>query len=88
MLERWLLRARLSGQLQRLLSAWRAEGGEDTIYGAINAVTRVATHERELSERQRHILTALAGLLAFPEVHVCPRCNSILAGRATVGETL
>jgi hypothetical protein len=80
LLENWLLRARLSGQLRRLLAAWREDGAEDTLFGAMNAVTRVATHERELSERQRRILTELAGLLAFREVHVCPRCNSILAG--------
>jgi hypothetical protein len=88
LLERWLLTARLSGQRQRLLAAWRDEGAEPTIYGAMNAVTRIATHDRELSDRQRRILRALAGLLAFREVHVCPRCNSLLGGRMTADQPL
>ncbi len=81
LLLRWLQRARISPRrlMPRLLSAWQAEGAEDTHYGAVNAVTRVATHDMELSARQRRVLAALGGLLAFSEVHICPRCFSVLS---------
>jgi hypothetical protein len=85
LLTRWLQRARMSARtmMARLLAAWREEGGEDTYYGAVNALTRVATHHLDLSERQRRMLASLAGLLAFSDVHICPRCFSVLGG-ATV----
>jgi hypothetical protein len=81
LLTRWLQRARISAQamLPRLLAAWRQEGEENTHYGAVNALTRVATHDPELSERQRRVLASLAGLLAFSQVHICDRCFSVLA---------
>jgi hypothetical protein len=81
LLTRWLQRARISVRavMPRLLSAWREEGAEKTYYGAVNALTRVATHDPELSERQRRVLASLGGVLAFSEIHVCPRCFSVLA---------
>jgi hypothetical protein len=82
LLTRWLQKARISVQsmMPRLLSAWNEEGAENTHYGAVNALTRVATHDMSLSWRQRRILAALGGLLAFANVHICPRCFSVLAG--------
>ena len=82
LLTRWLQRARISARtmMARLLEAWREEGSEDTYYGAVNALTRVATHHLDLSNRQRRMLASLAGLLAFSEVHICPRCFSVLGG--------
>ena len=84
LLIRWLQRARISTNslMPRLLAAWRLEGEENTHFGAVNALTRVATHDSDLSERQRRLLAALAGILAFSEVHVCPRCFSVLANSA------
>lgn len=84
LLARWLQRARISPQtmMPRLLGAWREEGAENTHYGAVNALTRVATHDRALSERQRRVLASLAGLLAFSEVHICEKCFSVLARSA------
>ena len=84
LLTRWLQRARISvnGMMPRLLAAWRLEGEENTHFGAVNALTRVATHDLDLSSRQRRMLAALAGILAFSEVHVCPRCFSVLNGNA------
>jgi hypothetical protein len=84
MLTRWLQRGRISAKamMPRLLAAWRVEGEENTHYGAVNALTRVATHDLDLSERQRRVLAALAGILAFSEVHVCPRCFSVLGSSA------
>ena len=80
-LSRWLQRARISPQLMgRLLGAWREEGSEPTQFAAVNALTRVATHDASLSLRQRRILASLGGLLAFSEVHICPRCFTVLAG--------
>jgi len=83
LLTRWLQRARMSVRtmMGRLLAAWREEGAEDTYYGAVNALTRVATHDLDLSERQRRALASLAGLLSFSEVHICPRCFSVLGSR-------
>lgn len=85
LLTRWLQRARISvrAMMPRLRAAWREEGAEDTHYGAVNALTRVATHHRDLSERQRRVLASLAGLLAFAEVHICERCFSVLTRSAT-----
>ena len=81
LLGRWLQRGRLSPRLllPRLMHAWREEGSEDTVYGAVNALTRVATHDTELRDRQRRALTVLGGLLAFSQTHICDRCFSILA---------
>jgi hypothetical protein len=81
-LRAWLPRARMfsKAMLDRLLSAWREEGGENSVYGGINALTHVATHDRELSLRQRRILASLAGLLSFADIHLCPKCLSVLAG--------
>lgn len=77
---RWLQRARISidNILPRLMAAWGVEGAERTQYGAINALTRVATHDLTLSDRQRRTLSMLAGLLAFSEVHICQACFSVL----------
>jgi hypothetical protein len=88
LLTRWLQRARIStnNMLPRLLAAWHEEGAEQTQYGAINALTRVATHDQALSERQRRTLAALAGLLAFSEVHICKLCFSVLARHTAVTE--
>jgi hypothetical protein len=84
LLSRWLQRARISmtAMRDRLMAAWREEGAENTHYGAVNALTRVATHHHDLSQRQRRVFASLAGLLAFSEVHICPRCLSVLAGTA------
>jgi hypothetical protein len=80
LLNNWLLRERISRHeiMPRLLAAWRLEGSENTHYAAVNALTRVATHDSELSARQRRVLSALGGLLAFSQVHLCPRCYSML----------
>jgi hypothetical protein len=68
----------VKNMLARLMDAWREEGAENSVYGAVNAITRVATHDQELSERQRRTLAALAGLLSFSHLHICDRCFSIL----------
>lgn len=80
LLLRWLQRARIAPRtmMPRLLEAWQLEGSEATHYGAVNALTRVATHDRQLSRRQRRALASLGGLLAFSNVHICPRCFSVL----------
>jgi hypothetical protein len=96
LLRQWVQRARFSPHttppdrarrvgptvMDRLLAAWRDWGAEDTYYGAVNALTWVGSHDRELSPRQRHVLSLLGGLLAFSGVHICPRCNSVLSDPA------
>ena len=84
----WLQRARISvdAMMPRLREAWQQDGGENTQYGAINALTRVATHGELLSARQRRVLSSLAGLLAFSNVHICPRCFTVLSQSTTRGE--
>jgi hypothetical protein len=88
-LKQWLQRTRISTRvsddrvvrtmMDRLLSAWREEGSENTYYGAVNALTRVGSHDPALSARQRRVLSLLGGLLAFSGVHICPRCFSLLS---------
>lgn len=84
LLTRYLQQARISinNMMPRLLAAWREEGAENTHYGAVNALTRVATHDNSLSERQRRTLASLAGLLAFAELHICELCFSVLSRSA------
>lgn len=81
-LENWLQRAGYSDSdkalLARLLAAWRRDGEDQTLYGAINALTWVATHDANLSARQRRTLASLAGLFAFRQNHLCEHCFSIL----------
>lgn len=82
LLRRWIERARLSVRtlMPLLQQAWETEGAQETTYGAINALTRVATHHPDLQPRQRRVLSGLAGLLAFRHQHLCPRCFSVLRG--------
>ncbi|HWB08656.1 MAG TPA: DUF932 domain-containing protein [Pirellulales bacterium] len=74
-----------------LRGAWEMEGSEPTAFGVMNAMTRIATHGMEnmvgredqvISPRHRRILGGLAGILAFQQVHICPRCFSTLRGVA------
>jgi len=79
LLRQWLDRARISPKttMDLLIEAWHRAGGEDTIWGAVNAITWVATHS-DLSARKRRILASMGGLLAFRHVHLCDRCLSVL----------
>jgi hypothetical protein len=76
----FLGRARMYSQtlLELLHQAWEAEGREATAYGALNAMTRVATHATNLSRRHRQALMALAGVFDNRHVHICPRCFSVI----------
>jgi hypothetical protein len=76
-----LRQARLWSQntMERLEEAWAAEEMEPTAYRAFNALTRVATHDAEVSARVRRSLSALAGLLAHSGTHICPHCFSVVA---------
>jgi hypothetical protein len=95
LLRQWVQRVRFSTRttpvnrtrrvptvMDRLLAAWRDWGAEDTYYGAVNALTWVGSHDRELTPRQRSTLSLLGGMLAFSGVHLCPRCYSLLSGAA------
>lgn len=68
--------------LDRLIAAWETEGREMNGFGVWNALTRLATHDESLSTRQQYVLSRLAGLFAFREHRVCPRCQSLLRGDA------
>jgi len=80
-LQRFLRQARMhSARLLKLVeAAWRAEGAEPTAFGFLNALTRVATHEADLSAPQRRRLDLLAGIFAGQERHLCPACFSVLS---------
>jgi hypothetical protein len=88
MLGRWLERARLSQRrlMPLLLDARQHEVNNDTNYAAVNALTRVATHNEQLTIRERRTLARLAGLLAFRRLHFCPRCFSVLRDDAGAPE--
>jgi hypothetical protein len=63
-----------------LREAWTEEGGAPTRWAAVNALTRVATHNRLLPLRILRSLAALGGLVAFEASHICPRCFHFIAG--------
>jgi hypothetical protein len=86
LLSRSLLRARLprTRLLGRLRQAWRIEGAENTAWGAVNCLSRVATHDEEVSDAERRTLSSLAGLLAFRGIHQCPKCYSMLRSDSTL----
>ena len=81
LLQHWLEGARFSWRNieGRVHAAWQKEDSENTYYGAVNTLSRLATHEAELSDRQRRTLASLAGLLALSGARVCPKCFSVLA---------
>jgi hypothetical protein len=77
----WLRRSRLSpDRLMPLLrQAHAQEGGDNSIYGIMNAFTRVATHHTDLSPNIRNILARMGGLLAFGHSRLCSKCWSLVA---------
>lgn len=79
MLEQFLRRGRLHSRfvMEQLRNAWQVEGAEETQFGVLNALTRVATHSTVLTARQRRTLAHLAGIFAHHRTHICPRCFSI-----------
>jgi hypothetical protein len=79
-LERFLRQAHLFSRslMESLLLAWEVEGSEETAFGALNALTRVATHSEELPSWQRTRLARLAGVFANQDVHLCKHCYSVL----------
>jgi hypothetical protein len=83
LMSRFLERGGMSTRLwlPRLRQAWQMDGSEPTAYGVMNAMTRIATHalpDSTVSPRHRRVLGGLAGILAFRELHICPRCFSTL----------
>lgn len=78
-LEQFLRQARMhsSDTVSRLRDAWVTEGSEQTAFGLFNAMTRLATHDTELSGRQRTMLARLAGIYANRSTHICPHCFSV-----------
>ena len=77
----WLRRARLGARTlgDRVLAAWRDDGGADTLWGAVNALTAVGTHDEDISERERRMLQQLSGAIALSSgQRVCPRCLSLI----------
>lgn len=78
-LEGFSSQARFSADLRRRLrDAWEQEGSESTAFGALNALTRLATHDADLSRRQRDHIERVAGMFAGHQTQVCPHCMSIL----------
>jgi hypothetical protein len=80
-LERFLRQAHLfsNSLMDQLLDAWDQEGSEPSAFGALNALTRVATHSTRLPVWKRQRLSRLAGIYAHQDVHLCPHCFSIVA---------
>jgi hypothetical protein len=76
---RYLGRVRLDTAeiFDELRTAWHQER-ELTVYGALNAMTQVASHRASLDRWKRDRLAALAGVLTSAHTHLCPRCYSVL----------
>ena len=49
-------------------------------YDLVNALSRVATHSKNLAPRYRKQLSLAAGMLAQRHIHQCPMCGSWLNG--------
>jgi hypothetical protein len=64
--------------LNRLEEAWKEEGEDTSAFGVTNAVTRLATHDTELTHRERYQLFRIGEVLAFQSKHLCPRCFSLI----------
>ena len=64
--------------LNTLMEAWVDEGSVSTAYGALNAMTRVATHSEKISSASRQGLAALAGVIGTSGQHFCEKCYSVL----------
>ena len=77
----WLRRSRLSPSrlMPMLRQAYAEEGGDGTAYAIMNAFTRVATHQTDLSPNIRNILARMGGLLAFGHSRLCSKCWSLIA---------
>lgn len=77
----WLRRSRLSPDrlMPMLRQAYADEGGDGTAYAIMNALTRVATHQTELSPNIRNTLARMGGLLAFGHSRLCQKCWSLIA---------
>jgi hypothetical protein len=77
----WLRRSRLSAAtlIPRLRRAHAEEGGDQTTYGVMNAFTRVATHDTDLSSNVRAVLARMGGMLGLGHDRLCPRCWSLIA---------
>jgi len=81
-MQSFLRQARMhSARLFKLVeNAWNAEGAEPTAFAFLNALTRVATHAPDLNDSQRRRLDLLAGVFAGKDVHLCPKCVSLISG--------
>ncbi|MCC7144501.1 MAG: hypothetical protein IT349_20580 [Candidatus Eisenbacteria bacterium] len=69
--------------MPRLLAAWQEEGSAPTEWGAVNAITRVATHATDIAPAEREALTRMGATLAFRRTHICGDCARPLTWRDT-----
>jgi hypothetical protein len=53
-------------------------GRTHTEYDLVNALSRVATHSRQLAPRYQRHLSLAAGMFAQRHIHQCPMCGSWL----------
>lgn len=74
---RWSINRRIAAEIAVALR--NDEFGRTyTEYDLVNALSRVATHNRELAPRYRHHLALAAGMFAQRRIHQCPRCGTWL----------
>jgi hypothetical protein len=74
-----LRRSRLSQRVIDLVSAaWERNGQTPNRWAAINAMTEVGTHNRDINRRERRALLVLGGILSFADIHLCERCFSLV----------
>jgi hypothetical protein len=72
---RWSINKRLADEIARALQSDEL-GRTYTEYDLVNALSRVATHNRSLAPRYRHHLSLAAGMFAQRHVHQCPTCGN------------
>ena len=76
---RWSINKKLADEIARALQSDEL-GRTYTEYDLVNALSRVATHSRNLAPRYRRHLSLAAGMFAQRHVHQCPMCGSWYSG--------
>ena len=76
---RWSINKKLADEIARALQSDELDRTY-TEYDLVNALSRVATHSRNLASRYRRHLSLAAGMFAQRHVHQCPTCGSWNSG--------
>ncbi|MFC1635088.1 hypothetical protein ACFL5Z_09620 [Planctomycetota bacterium] len=74
---RWSINKRVAAEIAVALNNDEL-GRTYTEYDLVNALSRVATHSRQLAQRYQRHLSLAAGMFAQHHIHQCPQCGTWL----------